>query len=844
MAQRQSLKGNTAKTYEIVNTFNRGYNTSVADDLLTENVFRDMTNFLPSTEGNVTKRPGIHRTNMYGLFNKLLTLEDSNFILNVAGNINNFNASVEKRTDLECLYNNLFEMLKHDYTRTEIIGGSQKTVSIKFNPNKLANLTILDDNDLILDFINNFEDLLNISKTEELYKNNASLDFVAVLHGSYIESYDNETKTLVNTNAIRIIKVGIELTKNDDNKNVINIKYEIRNPYRSKSSERLIFRYEGDDIIDFAIYANNYYFMNGYDAIVKVERKVNSDIKTDSIKEIFKDSTDIYKPTAIEVTNIGFNVLSSKPLEFVDVQGTADAIRGVFYTYNDEPTQLLPYNKTFKMHILMSGTGTVSKPKYRPNNGEVDEELNPYKEVPGSFNESSTIFTCTGLNETTNLEIKFTKGTTDFISYVSMGSVETKTTGKIADVSSLILSSKYCKVINNQLVLYGNHGYMFFSEFDNFEYYPNYNNVYIAETENEHVVSVNYFRQYYAIFTNRRIKRMSGSFGSQDFGIYPLNDYIGCINPKSIRQIQNYIYFLSYNGIYILKQGYLGEGTENVEQVDLPIYNSYNPETMIKGFTIQNYYALFSKSEALLYNFTNQAFYKLKTSDVKAEETEDLDVNETSYSVPFQYSKMQGILLYGIRVNNKNVDESSGTRQVTYNTIFDICYQDFSDEETERTDNDLTFVSTIETPFMSLGSPTNTKKFKEIYIKLYNSYGKDVPLYVTIKVDDKVVVSPRNYVVKYDEKTSTYYYVEEISSNKELKGYNVLGTLELGTDPLGERTMQILKMRVGSKGRGIKIILSDGIEQGNPGYSPKQNKYRFDISTLGIVYKLKKVKEG
>ena len=135
MAQRQSLKGNTAKTYEIVNTFNRGYNTSVADDLLTENVFRDMTNFLPSTEGNVTKRPGIHRTNMYGLFNKLLTLENNNFILNVSGNINNFKESVEKRTDLECLYNNLFEMLKHDYTRTETIGGSQKIVSIKVNPN-------------------------------------------------------------------------------------------------------------------------------------------------------------------------------------------------------------------------------------------------------------------------------------------------------------------------------------------------------------------------------------------------------------------------------------------------------------------------------------------------------------------------------------------------------------------------------------------------------------------------------------------------------------------------------------------------------------------------------------
>ena len=228
--------------------------------------------------------------------------------------------------------------------------------------------------------------------------------------------------------------------------------------------------------------------------------------------------------------------------------------------------------------------------------------------------------------------LKFKKGDTDFLAYVTLGNVNSTEIGAIKQVSDLVLSSKYCKVINNQLVLYGNHGYMFFSEFDNFYYFPNYNNVYAAETENESIVGISYFRQYYALFTNKRIKRMSGAFGSDDFGIYPLNDFIGCINPRSIRQIQNYIYFLSYNGIYILKQGYLGEGTENVEQLDLPIYRSYDSDSMLKGYTIQNYYALYSKKDAILYNFTNDAFYKLKTADVDEEDTNILKVNETKYS--------------------------------------------------------------------------------------------------------------------------------------------------------------------------------------------------------------------
>ena len=42
----------------------------------------------------------------------------------------------------------------------------------------------------------------------------------------------------------------------------------------------------------------------------------------------------------------------------------------------------------------------------------------------------------------------------------------------------------------------------------------------------------------------------------------------------------------------------------------------------------------------------------------------------------------------------------------------------------------------------------------------------------------------------------------------------------------------------------IKIILSDGIEEGYDGYKTVQNNYRFDVSTIGVVYKLKKDKEG
>ena len=840
MATKQNLKGNYEKIYEIVNAFNKGYNTSVADDLLNESYFRDLNNFLPSEEGNITKRPGINKIGLYQLFDELSNnLSAHNITLEVSGSTNDRDVTETTLKTPDYLLRQLFQISPLIKTRNENIDNTDVVVTSTFTPSKLANFTIFDDNEVV-DDMSRFYSLLDNDNT---YKKGANLDFLVIFIGEYTETYnkDDETKTLLELKASRIIKVSIKFSLDENDRNKLTISYEMRQPIRNKQDERLAYRYDGDEIIELAIYADNYYYMNGYDAIVKIAREVHSgtSLVDDSITETYKDSSNIYKPTAIEVKNIGFNILASNPMEFIDNQGSTNAIRGIFYTYNNQPTQVVPYNKEFKIHILASGDGENQVPEYRQNNGEIDEEKNPFKKLQGSYNSDKTIFTCSGLNESEPVELRITKGTGDtadkFLAYFTMGSVIQSDIGKIEDVSKLVLSSRYCKVINSQIVLFGNHGYMFFSDFDNFNYFPNYYYVYVAETENEEVVSINYFRQYYAIFTNKRIKRMSGSFGADDFGIFPLNDYIGCINPRSIKQVQNYLYFLSYNGLYMLKQGYVGEGTENVEQIDLPIYRSYLTENMLKGCTFMNYYALFSETEAIYYNYTMDAYYKFKNSGMKSS---PLSLSRevfypTIYSIPFQYNKLQNVLFYGVE---EIVDSN--------NKHFDICLQNFSSDDLEINDNGVSFVSSFETCYMSFNSPTNTKKFKEVYIKFYNKYGKNIPLYVTIKVDDKTVISPDNYVVSYDAATDTYYYDEKTESNKRLDGYDPLGVMTLGEDIMGERTVQILRMKVREKGRAIKIAISDGIEEGHDGYQPVQNNYRFDLSTIGVVYKLKKVKEG
>ena len=61
--------------------------------------------------------------------------------------------------------------------------------------------------------------------------------------------------------------------------------------------------------------------------------------------------------------------------------------------------------------------------------------------------------------------------------------------------------------------------------------------------------------------------------------------------------------------------------------------------------------------DAILYNFTNDAFYKLKTADVDEEDTNILKVNETKYSIPFQYLLPNADLLNDY--NNAESDPNS-----------------------------------------------------------------------------------------------------------------------------------------------------------------------------------------
>ncbi|MBQ8044719.1 MAG: hypothetical protein IJ272_11375, partial [Clostridia bacterium] len=309
---------------------------------------------------------------------------------------------------------------------------------------------------------------------------------------------------------------------------------------------------------------------------------------------------------------------------------------------------------------------------------------------------------------------------------------------------------------------------------------------------------------------------------------------------------------------------YLGEGTENVEKIDILLGNELTLNNVIQAFTIHSNYVIVKNDGYtwMVYNTETMAFYEYNLESLTGQVYNGnvLDSNMKKKALLYYsifesnlYDANGDFLIVPMYKYDYNADYTEAESKGFELMLFRFSDLDFLDYE-ERHKDGYGFISSFETHYMNMGYPTNTKKFKELYIKLTNSSGHAIPLYITVLVDDKTVLSPEDYKIVYNKTTNTYYYVQLAENNYELNTSKALGEFTLGTDNLGEKTIQQIKIKVGEKGRSIKIKLSDGYNDttalstggsSNLGLPVRnRNIYDFSISSIGIVYKVKKVKEG
>lgn len=521
---------------------------------------------------------------------------------------------------------------------------------------------------------------------------------------------------------------------------------------------------------------------------------------------------DIYEPNPYDVKYVGFNVLATDPLTYIDDQEISiKAISGVYLTYqNDRPALVVPQGGQFQVNVLYTGTMLTTDLDFtfaRVLPGDVEEIIDPsaytftVTDTGGLMVCDFTFGSLSGVGEIkmtisdTNDPITFD----EYVAYYTIGAVNTD------PVENLDLTNFKLLEIQNRLVYYGGKT-VWFSDYFNFAYVPNYNYFTLPIGTTDEIVKIVFFRGNYIIFTKEEIYKMSGVFGDESFMVSSVNKFVGCISPNSVKNVGNELIFLSRDGLYKLKSSVFQDNLENVEKIDKKVASIVYPN---------------ENSDAVLYDEQYIMYYN---------NGEDYDALRFYYNIDLGKSRhpfVRDIFAQSPEILLKESGHLFAIKNQEW-YIYDQGYTDFMPADaTENTD--YLYDVKIETAALSLGYPTHQKKYKSIYVKALHGT-KVVPLYVTVKVDGYEVLTPYNYTLGRGA-SGEIEYIETRDANVTLQSSAFLGELDLGTTALGEITQGVHKLSFSGKGKNIKVLIEQKIDSS------------FGIVDIGYKFKLGKVKE-
>lgn len=232
-----------------------------------------------------------------------------------------------------------------------------------------------------------------------------------------------------------------------------------------------------------------------------------------------------------------------------------------------------------------------------------------------------------------------------------------------------------------RIILYGdtvNFNTIHISHLKNPSYFPVPNNLMFETTKNEPLQKIVRFRDHLVAFTDSSIQALFGK-GPSDYRRVVLNTSIGCIAPDTAVVLDNYIAFLSADGVYYLKSiGYVDDKA-NVAKLDTNVANLIPRDR---------------NACAIVYDDQ----YQIVFPDVKKR---------------FRYYK-----LLGTWVQDESIHLDIATLHIYDNTLFGTQKSgnvvQFSD--TVYSDLGSVYQAVFESKYFSFGQPYHHKKMKELQI--------------------------------------------------------------------------------------------------------------------------------
>lgn len=527
MGNYQGIKGNPEqKMFYIIDQLVGGINTEFSDDTSPDNEFYNIVNFDMNTRGSLYKRLGFGKLNAVSqIFNLFMSIPSTK-------------GKTPEDPNPEVLNDNIvyMKMLKND-------NGVFRNLSA-FSGDKAYR-----QYQQLFGMQNNSFKLLMI--TTSLYTNTSKAWlFTCTLPDlEYdVEGKPTATETIVVDSTVYELPVVFNWDKNLGN-------------------------------IETIEFFDKIYFTSNNKALVTFDRA--TDTFSYSGTGVTGQTNTAYKPNAMEIRKIGFNLLGDDPLHWVNYQGlSTNSIQGIYITTMDnKPVQIIPNGGKFRLNILYTGTDSGFTIGFK----EGDSNLTFTSTVNTTYSGANLKVYDIVINEvpTSEVEIKIEKTGSvldPFYDYYTVGTVDPETKA----VTALNVGEYGIVEMYNRAVYYKDDT-IFFSEINNFGYVPNYNYISLPIEPMDKITKVVYFKNVYIIFTKYRIYKMIDQFGTTSFQVMPVNPTVGCHAPNTIVPIENELYFASPRGLYSLRSSAFRDGIEDLKELDTKVKTLTSNVTLYVG---------------------------------------------------------------------------------------------------------------------------------------------------------------------------------------------------------------------------------------------------------------------
>lgn len=280
---------------------------------------------------------------------------------------------------------------------------------------------------------------------------------------------------------------------------------------------------------------------------------------------------------------------------------------------------------------------------------------------------------------------------------------------------------------SNRLFVWGdteNPDILFFSDINRHNYYPLSYFLKIATDDAEPITGCVSYGGGLFIFTGKSVRVLEGSspsiFSSNPFRINDIHKDIGCIAPYSIKVVQNYILFLSTEGVKALKQNFQ---IEDLGKMSLVSIDENIRDNLLKD--VEHW----SEARAVFYDrqynlHINGVFYSFYPdfSKVTSANPNGVWVKNTLNSSEFVVASL-------FRNEYLMVKDSVG--RVLKNSRYDVnpVYED--DDEDYWTD--------IITPRYYQKQPLHDKSYKKTGFEMTTRFGTEIELYLDTYIELKQV---------------------------------------------------------------------------------------------------------